>query len=128
MKLRKGDKVMVRSGRDKTKTGEILVVMSRTDQVVVQGVNIAKRHVKPSAKNPKGGIIASERPISVAKLMAVDPATGKPARIGYKKTESGEKTRVYKVSKFTNSKVAKSAAKAETKEKKTDKTKAGAKS
>lgn len=122
MKLHKGDKVMVISGRDKTKTGEILVVMPRTEQVVVQGLNMAKRHLKPSAKNPKGGIVASERPISVSRVMAIDPSSGKPARIGYKLTEGGEKTRVFKVSKFTNSKVAKGSSKPESK------VKAGAKS
>jgi len=121
MKLHKGDKVMVISGRDHGKTGEILAVFPKTGQIVVQGANIVKRHVKPSQKEPKGGIIPTERPLQASRVMAIDPASGKPARIGYKIGDKGQKTRVFKVSKFTNKKVAKPAA---PKSGATDKTKA----
>jgi large subunit ribosomal protein L24 len=98
MKLRKKDKVIVIAGRDKGKTGEVLAVMPKEAKVVVEGVNIAKRHTKPSNKNPRGGILEITRPIDVSKLMAVDPDSGKPARVGYKVNEKGVKERIFKVS------------------------------
>ena len=67
MKLRKGDKVMIISGRDHGKIGEIVAVFPKTNQVVVQGANIVKRHVKPSQKEPKGGIIPTERPLPASR-------------------------------------------------------------
>ena len=123
MKLRKGDKVLVISGRDHGKTGEILAVFPKTNQVVVQGANIVKRHVKPSQKEPKGGIIPTERPMQASRVMAIDPSSGKPARIGYKIGDKNQKTRIFKVSKFTNKKITKPATStASTKTTKADKT------
>lgn len=118
MKLKKGDKVMVISGKDKGKTGEISVVLPKTNQIVISGVNIAKKHTKPSAKEPKGGIISVEKPLPISKVMAIDPSSGRVARIGYKKSEKGKKTRIFKVSKFKAKKVAKTATKIEAGEKK----------
>ena len=102
MKLRKGDNVMVIAGKDKSKTGEVMVVLPQTNQVVVAGVNKIKRHTKPDAKNPKGGVIEREAPLNVSKVMVIDPTTKRPARIGFEISAKGEKTRIYKVAKFSN--------------------------
>ena len=81
MKIVKGDKVMVIAGRNRGVQGSVLAVLPKKNQVVVEGVNVAKRHTKPSASNPKGGILELTRPIDVSKVMAIDPKSGKPARI-----------------------------------------------
>ncbi len=106
MKLHKKDKVMVTSGRDKGRTGTISVVLPKTNQVVIEGINTVKRHTKPSQSNPKGGIIELTKPISAAKVMVLDPNSGKPARVGYKFSKDGNKERVFKVSSFKNTKKA----------------------
>src|SRR5260221_310796 len=98
MKLRKEDKVMVIAGRDKGKTGSITRVLPQTGQVVVEGVNIVKRHTKPSQKQPRGGILEITKPIDASKVMALDPQSGKPARIGYEIKPDGTKERILKVS------------------------------
>jgi len=100
MKLRKGDKVLVLAGRDKGKTGEVTAVLPKEDKVIVNGVNIAKRHTKPSSKVPQGGILEIVKPISTSKVMAIDPQTGKPSRIGYRLTKDGAKERVFKASRY----------------------------
>ena len=115
MKIIKKDKVMVITGRDKGKTGEVIAVMPDENMVVVEGVNVAKRHTKPSQANPKGGIVEITKPIDASKVMVIDPTSGKPARIGYKLGAKGKKERVYKVSKFKAEKVKKETKKAETK-------------
>ena len=111
MKLKKGDKVMVISGRDKGKKGEISVVLPKTNQVVIEGINTVKKHTKPSAKEPKGGIVSREKPILASKVMAIDSASGRVARIGYKKSDKGVKTRIFKVSNFKATKITKLATK-----------------
>ena len=111
MKLHVKDKVLVVSGRDKGKTGEIVAVLPKLNQVVVEGVNIAKKHTKPSAKVPRGGIVEVTKPVDASKVMAIDPSSGRPARIGYKIDAKGNKERVFKVSNFKNTKAAKPAAK-----------------
>lgn len=98
MKLRKDDKVVVITGRDKGKTGQVLAVMPATGKVVVEGINIAKRHTKPSQKLPRGGILEITRPIDAAKVMVLDPQSGKPARVGYELKPDGTKERIFKVS------------------------------
>ena len=98
MRLRKGDRVVVLSGRDRGRTGEITAVVPRDNKVVVSGINIAKRHTKPSSKYPQGGILELTKPIAVSKLMAVDPQTGKPGRITYRINKDGSKERVFKPS------------------------------
>ncbi len=100
MKLRKGDTVMVLRGREKGRTGEVTAVLPQLGKVVVNGINVVKRHTKPSAKHPQGGILEKPKPIDVAKVMAVDPNTGKPGRIGYTITKDGSKERVFKPSKY----------------------------
>jgi large subunit ribosomal protein L24 len=105
MKIVKKDKVMVITGRDKGKKGEVLAVFPDDNLVVVEGINVAKRHTKPSQTNPKGGIIEVTKPIDASKVMIIDPTSGKPARVGYKLNAKGKKERIYKVSKFKNTKV-----------------------
>ena len=84
MHVKKGDKVMVISGKDKGKTGVILSAFPKKDRVLVEGVNIVKKHSKPSQVNPQGGIISQEAPIHVSNVMPLDPKTGEPTRVGYK--------------------------------------------
>lgn len=85
MHIKKGDIVYVISGDDKGKKGRVLDVDTKTMRAFVEGVNIVSRHTKPDAKNTQGGIIKKEAPVSVSKLMLVDPKTGKPTRVGRKK-------------------------------------------
>jgi len=118
MKLKREDTVMVMAGRDKGKTGRVLAVLPSDGKVLVEGINIAKRHTKPSDKNPRGGIIELTKPIDVSKVMVLDPETKLPARIGYKFNADGTKERVFKVgAQRKAAKKAKPAAKKETAEK-----------
>jgi len=97
MKLKRDDNVMVMAGRDKGKTGKVLAIIPKDSKVLVEGINIAKRHTKPSDKNPRGGIIELTKPIDVSKVMILDPVTSLPARISYRINEDGTKERVFKV-------------------------------
>jgi len=90
MKVRKGDDVIVLSGRDKGKKGSVLRVLREDNRVVVQGVNVVKRHTKPSAAQP-GGIVEREAPIHVSNIAHVDPADGKPTRVGFKFLDDGQR-------------------------------------
>ncbi len=115
MKILSKDKVMVISGRDKGKTGQVVVALPAINQVVIEGINVVKRHTKPSQAQPKGGILEVSKPLSASKVMVIDPASGKPARVGYKRIANGKKERIFKVSKFTNPKVKKETKKPDTK-------------
>ena len=95
-KIRRGDRVIVIAGRDKGKTGQVLRVVKETGRVVVQGVNVAKRHAKPSQADPQGGIKMIEAPIEVSNVAHIDPRDGKPVRVGFKIDEHGRKTRFAK--------------------------------
>lgn len=97
LKIKKGDQVVVITGRDKGKKGEVLKVLPDENRVVVSGVNMAKRHQKPSATG-QGGIISKEATINVSNVALVDPKTGKASRVGFKFLENGEKVRVAKKS------------------------------
>ncbi|MDZ5713716.1 50S ribosomal protein L24 [Jeotgalibacillus haloalkalitolerans] len=97
MHVKKGDKVMVISGKDKGKTGTVLAASPKTDRVVVEGVNIVKKHSKPSQMNPQGGISNMEAAIHVSNVMLIDPKTNEPTRVGYK-VEDGKKVRIAKKS------------------------------
>ncbi len=99
MKLRRDDMVVVIAGRDKGKTGKVVAVVPKENKVVVEGVNIIKKHTKPSQKNPKGGILEIVKAIDASKVMVIDPKTGKPARIAYNVTAKG-KERVFRVGKM----------------------------
>lgn len=98
MKLRRDDKVVVIQGRDKGKTGKITAVLPKENKVVVENINVVKRHTKPSKKQPRGGILEITKPIDASKLMILDPASGKPARVGYEVKADGSKERIFKVS------------------------------
>ena len=82
LKIKKGDTVKVLSGNDKGKTGEVLEVMPKTEKVIVKGINIKKKHVKPRRQGEEGGIIPKEFPIHTSKLAVVCPKCGRTTRIG----------------------------------------------
>jgi large subunit ribosomal protein L24 len=92
-KIRKGDKVVVRTGKDKGKSGEVLRVLRDEARVLVQGVNMVKRHTRPAPGNP-GGIIDKEASIHISNVALADPKTGKPTRVGYKILDGGRKVRI----------------------------------
>ena len=95
MRIKKGDNVSVLSGNDKGKTGEVLEVMPKTDKIVVKGVNIRKKHVKPRKAGEEGGIISVECAIPSSKVNVVCPKCGKVTKVGYT-MEKDEKVRVCK--------------------------------
>src|SRR4051812_2769081 len=97
MHVKKGDKVQVITGKDKGKQGVILESYPKKDRVLVEGVNIVKKHSKPSQMNPQGGIISQEAPIHVSNVLPLDPKSGNPTRVGYKEVD-GKKVRVAKKS------------------------------
>ncbi|GGH85363.1 large subunit ribosomal protein L24 [Pullulanibacillus pueri] len=97
MHVKKGDKVQVISGKDKGKQGVILEAYPKKDRVLVEGVNIVKKHAKPSQDNPQGGISDIEAPIHASNVMPLDPKTSEPTRVGYK-TVDGKKVRIAKKS------------------------------
>ncbi len=96
-KIKKGDKVVVLTGRDKGKKGAVLAVYPKENRALVQGVNIAKRHTKPS-QTTTGGIVSREASIDLSNLAIEDPKTGKPTRVGFKTLENGSKVRFAKAS------------------------------
>ena len=93
-RIRKGDNVVVISGKDKGKTGKVTRVLVEDGRVVVEGVNLVKRHSRPTPRNPSGGIIEREQAIFASKVMPVDPKTGKGTRVRVKQLESGKKIRI----------------------------------
>ncbi|MDP3907003.1 50S ribosomal protein L24 [Novosphingobium sp.] len=92
-KIKKGDNVVVRSGKDKGRTGTVLQVLPKDEKVVVAGVNIAARHRKPTQENPQGGIDRREAPMHVSKVGLADPKDGKATRVRFE-TVDGKKVRV----------------------------------
>lgn len=97
MFIKKGDKVVVITGKDKGKVGIVKQALPKEDRVVVEGVNIVKKHVKSSQEAPQGGRIEFEAPIHVSNVMLQDPETGKPTRVGFE-TKDGKKVRISKKS------------------------------
>ena len=95
VRIKKGDKVVVLTGKDRGKTGEVLRVLPAENRVLVQGVNMVKRHTCPSMGNP-GGIVEKEAPIHVSNVAYQDPKDQKPTRIGYRTLEDGRKVRFAK--------------------------------
>jgi large subunit ribosomal protein L24 len=93
-RIRKGDRVVVITGSDKGKKGEVLRVLPKENRAVVQGVNIAKLHTKPKGMGQPGGIVEKEATIHLSNIALIDPKTDKPARIGFKVLENGAKIRV----------------------------------
>jgi large subunit ribosomal protein L24 len=98
MKIHNGDMVTVISGKDKSVTGKVLTVDHKKGTLVVEGVNLAYKHVKPSQKNPQGGRLHKETPIRASKVMVVCPKTQKPTRIGFRFLDDGSKERFARVS------------------------------
>ena len=96
LKIRKGDKVIVTTGRDKGKTGEVLKVFPRKSRALVQGVNMVKRHQRPTAGGGTGGIVEKEATVHLSNLAHVDPKDNKPTRVGFKVLEGGRKVRFAK--------------------------------
>jgi large subunit ribosomal protein L24 len=95
IRLKKGDTVIVRAGKDKGKTGKVLQTHPRLNKVTVENINMYKKHMKPNREYPQGGIIDRTRPIDVSKVGILDPATKKASRISYKISKDGVKTRVF---------------------------------
>jgi large subunit ribosomal protein L24 len=92
-KIKKGDKVVVLSGKDKGRTGEVARVMPKDGKVIVSGVNVHARHRKPTQQSPQGGIDRKEAPLHVSKVAIADPKTGAPTRVRFEVRE-GKKVRV----------------------------------
>ena len=97
LKIKRGDTVVVISGKEKGKRGEVDRVEPKKERVVVTGVNVRTRHARPSQQNQEG-LFTFEAPIHVSNVMIVDPDSGEPTRVGYRFTDSGEKIRVSKKS------------------------------
>ncbi|GAW63956.1 50S ribosomal protein L24P [Ligilactobacillus acidipiscis DSM 15836] len=95
MFIKRNDKVKVIAGKDKGKEGEVLQSIPARDRVVVKGVNIVKKHQKPTNDNPSGGIVEVEAPIHVSNVMLIDPSNNEATRVGFK-VEDGKKVRVSK--------------------------------
>ncbi|HMG48924.1 MAG TPA: 50S ribosomal protein L24 [Allosphingosinicella sp.] len=92
-KIKKGDKVVILSGKDKGRHGEVTRSMPKAGKVVVSGINVHARHAKPSQARPQGGIIRAEAPLHVSKVALEDPKTGKATRVRFE-TRDGKKVRV----------------------------------
>ena len=92
-KIKKGDKVIAIAGKDKGKTGEVLRVLRKEDRVLVQGLNMVKRHQRPSQASP-GGIMDKEAPLHISNVALIDPKTDRPTRVGYRMEDTGRKVRV----------------------------------
>lgn len=95
--VKKGDNVKIISGKDKGKEGTVLQAYPAKSRVLVEGINMVKKHAKPSQANPQGGILNQEASIHVSNVMVIDPSTNEPSRVGYK-TENGKKVRIAKKS------------------------------
>ncbi len=96
--IKKGDLVFVNSGESKGQQGRVLSVLVKESRAIVEGVNMVSKHTKPNAKHPQGGIIKKEAPVHISNLMLIDPASGKPTRIGRKMNSEGKLVRFSKKS------------------------------
>ncbi len=96
IRLKKGDTVMVRTGKYKGKTGKVLATHPTENKVTVEGINIVKKHLKPNKEYPQGGIIEITKPIWVSKVGILEPGTKFPSKVGYQVSKEGKKIRVYK--------------------------------
>jgi large subunit ribosomal protein L24 len=98
MHVVKNDTVKILSGKYRGKIGKVLKVFPEENRVIVEGVNIIKKHTRPSQKNPQGGIVEKEAPIHVSNVIVIDPKTNEPTRVGYKYLEDKTKVRYSKKS------------------------------
>ena len=96
--IKKGDTVVVIAGNYRAQEGKVLEVIRATEKAIVEGVNMVKKHTKPNAAHPQGGIVEKEAPIHISNLMNKDPKTGKPTRIGRKLNDKGKLVRYSKKS------------------------------
>ena len=93
-RIKKGDNVVVLSGKDKGRTGTVAKVMPKDGKVVVDGINVAARHRKPTQANPQGGIDRNPAPMHISKVALADPKSGKPTRVRFETGKDGKKVRV----------------------------------
>ncbi|MBU1117677.1 50S ribosomal protein L24 [Patescibacteria group bacterium] len=93
MKIQKGDKVEIIIGKDKGRSGEVLKVFTKKEQIIVKGLNLFKKHLKPT-QGQKGGIIEKERAVKVSKTMLICPSCGKKIRVAYQIDKNGDKSRI----------------------------------
>jgi large subunit ribosomal protein L24 len=98
LNIKKGDNVMVVTGNSKGQKGKVLEVIREKDRAIVEGVNMVKKHTKPNAANPQGGIIEKEAPVHISNVMLVDPKSGKPTRVGRRLGADGKLVRYSKKS------------------------------
>ncbi len=96
--VKKEDTVFIISGKDKGKKGRVIETYPRENRILVEGINMVKKHSKPSRENPQGGILNQEASLHVSNAMLIDPKSGNPTRVGYKVLENGEKIRISKKS------------------------------
>lgn len=96
--IKKGDTVVLIAGNDKGKKGRVLEIIRKTDRAIVEGVNMMKKHTKPNAESPQGGIIEKEAPVHISNLMLFDAKSGKPTRIGRRLNDQGKLVRFSKKS------------------------------
>ena len=96
--IRKGDTVLVLSGNSKGKKGRVLDVLTKKDRAIVEGINMVSKHTKANAKNQQGGIVKKEAPVHISNLNLIDPASGKPTRIGRKLNDNNKSVRYSKKS------------------------------
>jgi len=96
-KIRKGDTVIVLAGRDKGSSGKVLEVRPKEDRVVVEGVNLVKRHTKPDMANPNGGVLSKEAALHISNVALRDPQTGKATRVGFKVVGEGDAARKVRI-------------------------------
>ena len=95
-KFKKNDKVKVIAGKDKGKVSEIINFIPKSNKVILNGINLVKRHTKPNKLNPEGGIVQKEMPIHISNIMHIDPKTNSAVKIGFKFLEDGKKVRYLK--------------------------------
>lgn len=96
MKIKKGDKVRVLTGKDRGSEGEVMFAFPAEDKVIVEGVNLAKKHQKPRSESDPGGIIDKDLPMPASNVAILSPKDGKPTRVGYKVLDDGTKVRICK--------------------------------
>jgi large subunit ribosomal protein L24 len=97
-KIRKNDQVMVITGKDRGKVGRVIRILGERNRVIVEKVNMVKRHTKPTQKNPQGGVVEKELSIHLSNVMILDPKSGKKSRVGFKIQKDGTKIRFSKKS------------------------------
>jgi len=96
LKLKKGDRVIVTAGKDKGKKGDIIKIFPSLEKALISGINVSRKHTKPTKLNPQGGIVTKEMPVHISNISILDPKTDQPSKIGFKILEGGKKVRFAK--------------------------------